>query len=258
MTTIEVSVEAGVCRIALNRPEKLNPLSAEMLESLHEAIVAAGKDDKVRCVMLTGNGRAFSSGADLSARGLDHKVDLGDTLERRYHPLVLAIQALGKPVVAAVNGICAGAACNLALACDIVLAARSASFIEIFTRIGLLPDAGGTYFLPRVIGTQRAMAASLLAEPIPAETAREWGMVWQVVDDSELAAVAGALCARLASGPTRAYAAVKRAITASGANTLEQQLAMEASLQRGLGFSADFAEGVAAFKEKRPARFSGT
>lgn len=256
MEQILAEAAGGIFRITLNRPDKLNPLSAQLMDELGQAMAQAGEDPSVRVVVLTGNGRAFSAGADLRG-GIAPGGDLGAALERSYNPLVSAMRAMPKPIIAAVNGIAAGAACNIALACDIVIAARSAMFIEVFARIGLLPDAGGTYVLPRAIGTPRALAASLLAEDITAERALEWGMVWQVVDDADLPAAADALARRLAAGPTRAYAAIKQALYASERNTLGEQLALEAELQRGLGHTADFAEGVAAFRDKRPAAFTG-
>ena len=252
---VAVCNDDGILRVTLNRPDKLNPLSSEIVYALQEAVAEAASD-AVRVVLLTGSGRAFSAGADL--RSSVTGSDVGDVLARTYNPLVAAMRALPKPIVAAVNGICAGAACNVALACDIVLAARSAVFIEVFARIGLLPDAGGTYLLPRAIGTPRAVAASMLAADIPAERALAWGMVWDVVDDATLAPAADALARRLAAGPTRAYAASKAAIYGADESAFRAALDTEARLQRGLGQSADFAEGVAAFLEKRPAAFTGT
>jgi 2-(1,2-epoxy-1,2-dihydrophenyl)acetyl-CoA isomerase len=257
MTDILAERHDGVLRLVLNRPDKLNPLSPSMLDTLWGHITGAATDRAVRAVVLTGTGRAFSSGADLRA-GLSQGADLGRALETHYNPLVLAMRALPKPIIAGINGICAGAACNLALACDILVAARSASFSQIFARIGLLPDAGGTYFLPRIIGSQRAMAAAMLADQIGAEQALQWGMVWQVVDDQELDASVNALAQRLAQGPTAAYAAIKRAMGLGAAGDLATQLQLEADLQRELGQSADFAEGVGAFLQKRPAKFTGT
>jgi 2-(1,2-epoxy-1,2-dihydrophenyl)acetyl-CoA isomerase len=183
--------------------------------------------------------------------------DLGATLEKNYNPLVTGLRELPFPVVCAVNGVAAGAGCNFALACDIVIAARSASFIELFSRIGLIPDACGTYVLPRLVGMARAMGMSLTTEPISAEQAAAWGLIWKCVEDAELNAAARELTQRLASGPTRAYALIKQALYASPANTFAEQLALEAALQREAGRSADFQEGVSAFLEKRPAQFSG-
>ena len=245
-----------VARVTLNVPDKLNPLSAEMLGELSHAFAAARDDADVRAIVLTGAGRAFSAGADL--RAVSPGRDLGVSLERGYNPLVAAMRALPKPILASVNGVCAGAACGIALACDIVVAARSASFIEVFARIALLPDAGNTYFLPRAIGTPRALAASLLADDIGAEQAHAWGMIWQVVDDAALTETVAVLAGRLARGPSATYGLIKRAIYAGGERSLADQLQFEADLQRRAGFTADHAEGVAAFKEKRAARFTGT
>ena len=183
--------------------------------------------------------------------------DLGATLEKNYNPLVKGLRELAFPVICAVNGVAAGAGCNFALACDIVIAARSASFIEVFSRIGLIPDACGTYVLPRLIGMARAMGMSLTTEPVTAEQAAAWGLIWKCVDDDQLTSTTRDLAQRFAAGPTRAYALIKQALYASPNNTLEQQLALEAALQREAGQSADFQEGVKAFLEKRAARFTG-
>ena len=253
--TIEAKTDSGVARIAFNRPEKLNPLSAALLKETRAAFEVAASDAAVRVIVLTGHGRAFSAGADLREAGLT--ADLGAALIERYNPLVTAIRTSPKPVLAAVNGICAGAACNIALACDIVVATRSAVFIEVFARIGLMPDAGGTWFLPRAVGTPRAIGASMLAEEIPAERAASWGLIWECVDDESFSGRVDALAERLASGPTRAYAAIKRAIYAAEGPGLAAQLALEAELQGELGHSADLREGIASFMEKRKAAFTG-
>jgi 2-(1,2-epoxy-1,2-dihydrophenyl)acetyl-CoA isomerase len=253
--TIQAETKGGVCRIAFNRPDKLNPLSATLLRETAAAFTEAAADDAVRAIVLTGNGRAFSAGADLREAGLTQ--DLGAALEDRYNPLVTAIRTAPKPVLAAINGICAGAACNIALACDIVVATRSAVFIEVFARIGLMPDAGGTWFLPRAVGTPRAIAAAMLADDIPADRAADWGLIWDAIDDEFFWLRVDALAERLASGPTRAYAAIKRAIYTAEGPGLAAQLALEAELQRDLGRSADLREGVASFLEKRKAVFTG-
>ena len=253
--TITARTDGAICRIAFNRPDKLNPLSATLLRESFAAFTAAVGDDAVRAIVLTGAGRAFSAGADLREAGLS--ADLGAALEERYNPLITAIRAAPKPVLAAVNGICAGAACNIALACDIVVATRSAVFIEVFARIGLMPDAGGTWFLPRAVGTPRAVGASMLAEDIPAERAAAWGLIWECVDDESFSARVDALAERLATGPTRAYAAIKLAIYAAEGPGLPAQLALEAELQGELGHSADLREGIASFIEKRKAAFTG-
>ena len=253
--TIEAKSEGGVARIAFNRPDKLNPLSSALLKETRAAFQAVASDPAVRAIILTGHGRAFSAGADLLEARLTE--DLGAALIERYNPLVTAIRTSPKPVLAAINGICAGAACNIALACDIVVATRSAVFIEVFARIGLMPDAGGTWFLPRAVGTPRAIGASMLAEEIPAERAASWGLIWECVDDESFSGRVDALAERLASGPTRAYAAIKRAIYAAEGPGLAAQLALEAELQRELGHSADLREGIASFMEKRKAAFTG-
>ena len=253
-------ISEGVACITLNRPEKLNSFTARMHEELHDAMKQVYSADSVRALLITGNGRGFCAGQDLNERAMSdggEKVELGSALEKSYNPLVRGIRELGMPVICAVNGVAAGAGCNFALAADIVIAARSASFIEVFSRIGLIPDAGGTYVLPRLIGAARAMALSLLAEPITAEQAVSWGLIWKCVDDDKLLTEARELSRRLATGPTRAYGLIKQALNASPANTLEQQLALEAKLQREAGRTTDFHEGVKAFLEKRAPRYQG-
>jgi 2-(1,2-epoxy-1,2-dihydrophenyl)acetyl-CoA isomerase len=224
----------------------------------------------VRALLLTGAGRGFCAGQDLTESVMKRSPspgtgegrgegtgDVGATLEEDYHPLVLGLRALPLPVICAVNGVAAGAGCNVVLACDLVLAARSASFIEAFSRIALIPDAGGTYFLPRLVGQARAIGMAITADKVGAERAEQWGLIWKCYDDEELMPQARALAAQLADGPTRAYALIKQALYASSSNSIEQQLTLEAALQREAGKTSDFAEGVTAFLEKRTARFSG-
>jgi 2-(1,2-epoxy-1,2-dihydrophenyl)acetyl-CoA isomerase len=258
--TILYAEDGAAATITLNRPEKLNSFTAEMHGEFRDALQRA-RAGGMRALVLTGAGRAFCSGQDLGERAVTLRaggeVDLGKTLAANYNPLVLSLRALEMPVIAAVNGVAAGAGANVALAADIVLAARSASFLQAFARIGLVPDAGGTHHLPRLVGQARAMGLALLAEPLPAERAAEWGLIWRAVDDHKLMDEARALAKRLAQGPTRAYARIKRALYASGGNDLAAQLALEAELQRECGRGADYREGVAAFLEKRPAAFSG-
>ena len=258
--SILVAVEEGVQRITLNRPEKLNSFNPEMHARLREALDAAERDASIRALLITGAGRGFCAGQDLAERkfGPDAPpVDLGASLEQNYNPLVRRLRALDKPVVCAVNGVSAGAGANLALACDIVLAARSASFVQAFAKIGLLPDTGGTWFLPRLIGAARAMALALLAEKVSAEDAERLGLIWKCVDDERLAEDAQTLARTLAAGPTKGYGLIKRALNASGSNDLDAQLDLERDLQREAGLSDDYREGVTAFAEKRKPRFKG-
>jgi 2-(1,2-epoxy-1,2-dihydrophenyl)acetyl-CoA isomerase len=260
MASVVVSVEAGIESITLNRPEKLNALNAEMHQRLREALERAADDAQVRAVLLTGAGRGFCTGQDLAERDVSPgaaPLDLSVSLGSHYNPLVRRMRALPKPIVCAVNGVAAGAGANIALAADIVIAARSASFVQAFSKLGLVPDSGGTYFLPRLVGAARAMGLALLAEKLDAEQAEEWGLIWKAVDDERLAAEAQALAAALASGPTRGYALLKKAMLASPGNSLDAQLDLERDLQREAGHSEDYREGVRAFKEKRPPRFTG-
>jgi 2-(1,2-epoxy-1,2-dihydrophenyl)acetyl-CoA isomerase len=254
--TLLVESCPGYRRITLNRPERLNALNVEMAAALDAAFEAAA-DKTCRALLLTGAGRGFCAGQDLTEIVGASPADLERLLEH-YHPLILKIRALPIPVVCAVNGVAAGAGANLALACDIVLAARSATFVQAFTRIGLVPDCGGTWFLPRLVGTARARALAFLAEPLPAETAAEWGLVWRMTEDERLLPEAEALAARLASQASNALALTKRALDATGENTLAQQLDLEGELQRQAGAHPDHAEGVRAFLEKRPAAFAKT
>jgi 2-(1,2-epoxy-1,2-dihydrophenyl)acetyl-CoA isomerase len=258
MPAVLVSTEGGVMTITLNRPEKLNAFVAGMHGLLREAMTQAEEDASIRALLLTGAGRGFCAGQDLSERDMnDPKLDLGGGLEASYNPFIRRMRALPKPVIAAVNGVAAGAGANLALACDLVLAARSASFLQAFSKIALVPDCGGTYWLPRLAGLQRAMGMALLAERVPAEDAERWGLVWRVVDDARLMDEAAALARTLAAGPTHTYGMIKKALYASAGNTLEQQLDLERDFQREVGRHGDYREGVAAFLEKRKPAFTG-
>jgi 2-(1,2-epoxy-1,2-dihydrophenyl)acetyl-CoA isomerase len=253
--TIEVTEAAGVLRIALNRPEVMNALSAQMRAELLAAF--RERAGAARVVVLTGRGRAFCSGQDLGDAAKLAAPDLERVLRDEYEPLLKAIGDCPVPVIAAVNGAAAGAGANLALAADVVIAAESASFTQAFTRIGLIPDAGGTFWLPRQVGHARAMGAALFAERIPARQAADWGMIWECVADDAFGAHVDARAAQLAQGPTAAFRALKVAMRASTANDLATQLALEAQLQGQCGQTRDFQEGVLAFLEKRPARFEG-
>ncbi|HEU4457759.1 MAG TPA: 2-(1,2-epoxy-1,2-dihydrophenyl)acetyl-CoA isomerase PaaG [Methylibium sp.] len=249
----------GIARITLNRPDKLNSFTATMHGELREALADAQRAE-VRVVVLTGAGKGFCAGQDLGERRMSsgaEAVDLGETIDRFYAPLVRAIRALDKPVIAAVNGVAAGAGCNVALACDLVVAARSASFIQPFCRLGLVPDAGGTWSLPRLVGPARAAGLALLGDKLSAEDAERWGLIWRCIDDAAFAQEVDALAARLAAGATRGLATTKRLLQSSWRHTLDEQLDAERDAQRELGRSADYAEGVAAFLDKRPARFTG-
>ncbi|EEW24337.1 enoyl-CoA hydratase-related protein [Rhodobacter ferrooxidans] len=253
--TISVSLTDGVGLITLNRPEVMNALSSAMRAELRAAVTDLGRTARV--LVLTGAGRAFCSGQDLGDAAAIDALDLERILREEYEPLLHAINDCPVPTIAAVNGIAAGAGANLALAADVVIATESAAFIQAFTRIGLIPDAGGTYWLPRQIGMARAMAAALFADRVSARQAADWGMIYECVADADFAGHWQARAATLASGPTLAYRGVKQAMRASFANDLPGQLALEARLQGLCGQSRDFREGVAAFLEKRPPRFQG-
>jgi 2-(1,2-epoxy-1,2-dihydrophenyl)acetyl-CoA isomerase len=257
--TILSSRSGGVARLTLNRPDKLNAFTRAMHADLREALTTAGNDPECRVVVLTGAGRAFSAGQDLADTGAaaGEPMDAGKLLDEAYNPLIKQIGALEKPVIAAVNGIAAGAAANIALACDLVYAARSASFLQAFARIGLIPDAGGTWVLPRLVGQARARGLAMLAEPIPAEKAEAWGLIWKCVDDDKLEEEVSAAAGKLARAATYGLALAKRALAASSTNTLAQQLDLERDLQRLAGASPDAREGITAFLEKRAPKYTG-
>jgi 2-(1,2-epoxy-1,2-dihydrophenyl)acetyl-CoA isomerase len=250
----------GIARITLNRPDRLNSFTSSMHAELRDALAKVGADKTARVLLLTGAGRGFCAGQDLSDRAVAPgatPVDLGESIENNYRPLVLGLRNLPLPVVCAVNGVAAGAGANIALACDIVIAARSASFIQAFCKIGLIPDSGGTYFLPRLLGTARAMGLAMLGDKLTAEQAEAWGLIWKCVDDAQLGTTVDALLAQLAQAPTRGLAAIKRAIYGSSIVALEDALTVERDLQRELGYSADYREGVDAFLNKRAPKFTG-
>lgn len=251
--TVLYALADGVARVTLNRPALMNALNSDLRRDLLAAVRRA--EGEARVLVLSGAGRGFSSGQDLNDAGA--ATDLERILREEYEPLLLAITRCRIPTLAAVNGAAVGAGAGLALACDVVVAAESASFVQAFTRIGLVPDAGGSYWLPRQIGLARAMGAMLFAESISARQAADWGMIFAAVPDAAFPDVVAARAAALASGPTLAYLGVKTALRASFDNDLTAQLALEARLQGEAGASADFREGVAAFLAKRPARFEG-
>jgi 2-(1,2-epoxy-1,2-dihydrophenyl)acetyl-CoA isomerase len=257
--TILFEVRNGVARLTLNRPEKLNAFNIQMHEEIRLALDELNRHPDARVLVITGAGRGFCAGQDLSDRAVasGQSIDLGASIEKYYAPLVRRLRSLEMPVVCGVNGVAAGAGANLALACDIALAAKSATFIESFCKLGLIPDTGGTYFLPRLIGTARAMGLALLGDKISAEQAADWGLIWNCVDDTELAPALDKLAAHLVSAPTKGLARIKQAIYVSGEHSLDEQLNLERDFMRELGYSHDFREGVAAFLEKRTPQFVG-
>lgn len=253
-------VEQGVMTITLNRPERLNSFNDVMHQQLAECLKQAERDDTIRCLLITGAGRGFCAGQDLNDRNVDPNgpaPDLGMSVERFYNPLVRRLAKLPKPVMAAVNGVAAGAGATLALGCDMVIAARSANFVMAFSKLGLVPDCGGTWLLPRTAGRARAMGLALLGDKMSAQQAQQWGMIWQVVDDAELADTSLTLARHLATQPTYGLGLIKQALLASETHTLDQQLDMERDFQRMAGRSDDYREGVSAFLAKRPPQFSG-
>ena len=257
--SILFDISDDIGRLTFNRPDRLNSFTAAMHAEVRDAL-ARLVPGGARVLVLTGAGRGFCAGQDLNDRAVApgaRPVDLGDSIERYYKPLVLALRSLPLPVIAAVNGVAAGAGANIALACDIVIAARSATFIQSFSKLGLVPDCGGTWTLPHLVGSARALGLALLGDKLPAEQAVSWGLIWRCVDDSELAAAVDTIATQLAAGPTRGLARTKQAIHAAWSSTFAEALDGERDAQRELGASADYAEGVAAFVAKRAPRFTG-
>ena len=260
MPTVEIEQIEGLTVLILNRPEQLNSFNEEQHLALRKALEASRDDDSCRAILLTGAGRAFCAGQDLGDRDprkMDGAPDLGSTLDTFYNPLIRLIRGIPKPVLCAVNGVAAGAGANIAFACDMVFAARSAKFIQAFSKIGLVPDSGGTFNLPRLVGEARAKAMILTAEPIMAEEAERIGLIYKCLDDDVMLSEAKALGKNLAKGPTFGFGLTKKALHASADNTLDEQLDLERDLQRRAGRSADYSEGVTAFFEKRPPEFGG-
>jgi len=258
--TILLEHEDGIARLTLNRPDKLNSFNVQMHEEVRAALDAIRADSHARVLVLTGAGRGFCAGQDLSDRAVapgGEPVDLGMSIEKYYGPLVRSLRALPLPVICAVNGVAAGAGANVALACDIVVATRSASFIQPFCKLGVVPDTGGTYFLPRLVGTARAMGLALFGDKLSAEQAADWGLIWKCLDDDVFELEVDKMARQLAIGPTRGFARTKQAIYASAGNSLDVQLDLERDYMRELGASSDYREGVNAFIAKRPPEFTG-
>ena len=257
---IRFEAQDGVARLTLHRPDKLNSFTGAMHAEVRTALAAVQANPAIRVLVLTGAGRAFCAGQDLADPDMTvgHlQPDIGAVVEQHYKPLILALQNLRVPTVAMVNGIAAGAGASLALACDLVIAAKSAYFLQAFSKIGLIPDTGGTWFLPQRVGMARAIGLAMLADKLPAEKAEAWGLIWQAVDDAELTPTVDKLAAQLAQMPTRALVATRLAMHAAPNHTLEQQLGFEAGFMRELGWRDDFKEGVAAFQQKRTPKFTG-
>jgi 2-(1,2-epoxy-1,2-dihydrophenyl)acetyl-CoA isomerase len=250
----------GVHRITLNRPDRLNSFNDAMHVELRDALTQVAADRTARVLVLTGAGRGFCAGQDLTDRAVSAgsaPVDLGESISRNYVPLVNTLRTLPVPVIAAVNGVAAGAGANIALACDLVIATESASFIQAFCRIGLIPDSGGTYWLPRLVGTARAMGLAMLGDKLTATQAEAWGLIWRAVPDAEFEAAVNSLAQQLAAAPTTALVEIRRAIHAAESNGLDAQLEHERVVQQSLGRSDDYREGVAAFVAKRKPQFNG-
>lgn len=257
--TILLEIGTGVARLTLNRPDRLNSFTVQMHDEVSRGLEAVTKSD-ARVLVLTGAGRGFCAGQDLGDRAVapgGDGVDLGESLEKRYNPLIRRLTSLEMPVICAVNGVAAGAGANIALACDIVIAAKSAKFIQSFANIGLIPDSGGTWTLPRLAGQARAMGLALTGEPLTAERAEAWGIIWKCVDDDQLQAEVDTLAAKFSSAPTRGLAETKKLIRESGTRALTDQLERERDAQRMLGRTGDYKEGVGAFMEKRTPKFTG-
>ncbi|HEY0314218.1 MAG TPA: 2-(1,2-epoxy-1,2-dihydrophenyl)acetyl-CoA isomerase PaaG [Allosphingosinicella sp.] len=254
--TIDFKLAEGVARLTLNRPERLNSFTVQMHEEVADALSSL---DGARVLVITGAGRGFCAGQDLGDRAVapGEAVDLGHSVETYYNPLIRRITSLPFPVIARVNGVAAGAGANIALACDIVVAAKSAKFIQSFAAIGLIPDSGGTWVLPRLVGQARALGLALTAEPLPAEKAAEWGLIWKAVEDEALDAEVDALAERFAAAPTRGLARIKAMIRESWEHSLSEELDLQRDAMRDLGFSDDYREGVAAFMAKRKPNFTG-
>jgi 2-(1,2-epoxy-1,2-dihydrophenyl)acetyl-CoA isomerase len=258
---IRLDIADGVARITLNRPERLNAFVPGMPLEIKTAIEQAGADGSARAIAITGEGRGFCAGADLTAGTAatpPEERDAGALLETEYNPMILAMQDCAKPIVAIVNGPCAGAGMSLALACDIIVAAESAIFLQAFCNIGLVPDAGSTWYLPRKIGSARAAGMALLGEKLSATEAAEWGLIWKAVPDADLGAESEKIVQRLAQGPTRGLGMIRQALNQSADNALDTQLGLERDSQRIAGQTGDFMEGVVAFMQKRPANFTGS
>ena len=254
--TILLTIDNHVARITLNRPDRLNSFTRAMHAELASALDAAAD---ARVIILTGAGRGFCAGQDLNDRavGGDQPVDLGETVDACWNPLIRRLATMPQPVIARVNGVAAGAGANIALACDLVIAAKSAKFIQSFAALGLIPDSGGSWHLPRLVGQARALGLALTGEPLPAEKAADWGLIWKCVDDDDLDAEVDVLAAKLASLPPLGLAAIKSIIRTTGSRTLDEELDLQRDEMRRLGFTRDYREGVAAFLEKRPATFEG-